>query len=85
MDYIVKILDDAVSRCAAAGKFRIELADLARSFKSAIWMSAPDELNPFSGMTKFRLLNKPFEPFDVWDDVYQYLGNSLPTKSHKNH
>jgi hypothetical protein len=79
MDYIVKILDDAVSRCGAAGKMRIELADLATSFQRAIWMSAPDELNPFSGMKKFRLLNKPFEPFDVWDDIYQYLGE-VPKK-----
>jgi hypothetical protein len=83
MDYIIKILDDVVSRCGADGKIRIELADLANSFRRAIWMSAPDELNPFSGMKTFRLLNKPFEPFDVWDDIYQYLGEVKPKHSRK--
>lgn len=81
MDYIVKILDDAVSRCGAEGKVRIELADFARSFRRTIWMSAPEELNPFSGMTKFRLLNKPHEPFDVWDNIDQYLGEVKPSRS----
>lgn len=36
---------------------------------------APDELNPFSGMTKFRLLTKPMEPFDILDDINKYTGH----------
>lgn len=74
-DYIVKILDDAISRGGTGPDQEVTKSDLAEAFKRSVWMDAPDELNPFSGMQKFRLLTRPFEPFDVLDDIGKYTSH----------
>lgn len=72
MDYVVKLIDDAVSRSDCGRKGELTQHDFAEAFKRTIWLDAPDRLNPFVTDEKLRLLNKPFEPFDIWDDVTQY-------------
>lgn len=71
-DYIVKIVDDAVSRGGTGPDDQVTKADLAEAFKRSVWMDAPDELNPFSGMKAFRSLTRPMEPFDILDDITKY-------------
>ena len=72
LDYVVKIIDDAVSR--ACPDFREQLTQQAfeAAFKRTIWLDAPDHLNPFSKGATLRLLNGTLEPFDIWDDITQY-------------
>lgn len=72
LDYVVKIIDDAVSRKCNAQKDLLSLNDFAEAFKRTVWLNAPDLLNPFLANTKLRLLNKPLEPFDIWDDISKY-------------
>lgn len=72
MDYVVKIIDDAVSRAGNHSDRALTLQDFELAFKRAVWLDAPDHLNPFSKKAALRLLTKPLEPFDVWDDISQY-------------
>lgn len=74
-DYIVKIVDDAVSRGGTGSNEQVTKADLASAFKRSVWMDAPDEMNPFSGMESFRLLTRPMEPFDILDDINNYTSH----------
>lgn len=70
LDYVVKIIDDAVSRSDSGEELTQQSFEAA--FKRTIWLDAPDHLNPFSSNATLRLLNKALEPFDIWDDVTQY-------------
>jgi hypothetical protein len=71
-DYIVKIVDDAVSRGGSGPGGQVTQLDFALAFKRVIWFGAPDTLNPFMENATLRLLNKALEPFDIWDDVTHY-------------
>lgn len=79
-DYIVKIIDDAVSRGGTGPNGKILIKDFACAFKRAVWMDAPDDLNPFSGMKKFRHLTSPAEPFEILDDIEFYKGRVVRRK-----
>lgn len=72
LDYVVKIIDDAVSRRRSDQKTPLTQYDFAKAFKRTVWLDAPDSLNPFLQKGTFRLLNKPLEPFDIWDDIKKY-------------
>lgn len=75
LDYVVKIIDDAVSRaCPDSGETLTQQAFEA-AFKRTVWLDAPDHLNPFSKAAALRLLNRALEPFDVWDDISQYTSS----------
>jgi len=81
MDYIVKILNDAVSRGGSGDGGAVTMADLALSFRRTVWGNTPDRLNPFMPSPKLRVLNKPGEPFEMLDPIVRYLGQSDVTKS----
>jgi hypothetical protein len=73
IDYIVKILDRAVSTRYLEEGEQLDLPDFARAFREVVWGEAPDHLNPFcAGATPRRLMG-PREPFDSWDDPQKYL------------
>lgn len=74
MDYVIKIVDDAVSRGGSGGVLTLE--DFHRSFRRKVWSSAPEHLNPFSTQAILRHLDKPGEPFELWDPLEQYLDAS---------
>jgi len=76
IDYVVKLIDDSVSRGGSGSSGAITREDLAASFARTIWMGAPDRLNPFNPKAKLRVLNRPGEPFEIWDDIHRYLGRS---------
>ena len=72
LDYVVKIIDDAVSRACIGSGEQLTQKSFEASFKRTIWLDAPDHLNPFSKEATLRLLNRTLEPFDMWDDITQY-------------
>lgn len=72
LDYVVKIIDDAVSRASIVSGEQLTQKSFEASFKRTIWLDAPDHLNPFSKGATLRLLNRTLEPFDMWDDITQY-------------
>lgn len=76
IDYVIKIVDKAVST-PRDPSVPIGLTDFAAAFRSAVWRDAPDHLNPFCPGAQLRLLNKPREPFDIWDDPGQYRANDV--------
>lgn len=76
IDYVVKLIDDSVSRGGSGPSGAITRDDLAASFARTIWMGVPERLNPFSANAKLRLLNRTGEPFEIWDDIGRYLGRS---------
>lgn len=76
IDYVVKLLDDAVSRGGSGIGGALLREDLAASIVRVIWYGAPERLNPFVEKAKLRLLMRPGEPFEIWDDIERYLGQS---------
>jgi hypothetical protein len=81
LDYVVKIIDDAVSRfCPDPGEPLTQQAFEA-AFKRTIWRDAPDHLNPFSQRAHLRLLNRTLEPFDIWDDITRYTSTDFYQKT----
>lgn len=80
IDYVVKIIDRAVSNTSADYGGKVTQECLEQAFKDAVWPTAPLILNPFNQKAKFRLLTKPGEPFDIWDDPRKYTS---PTTSAK--
>lgn len=81
MDYIVKVLDDAVSRGGSGSNGAVVLADLAASFKRTVRGNAPDSLNPFMKGAKLRFLSRAGEPFEIWDPIERYGGDRQSTGS----
>lgn len=76
LDYVIKIIDDAVSRaCPDSGEALTQQAFEA-AFKRTVWLNATDHLNPFSQGTTLRLLDRALEPFDKWDDIAQYTSTT---------
>ena len=73
IDYIVKILDHAVSTCQLKDGEQLDLPHFAAAFREAVWGEAPDQLNPFCKDATLRPLMGPREPFDSWDDPQKYL------------
>jgi hypothetical protein len=74
IDYVIKLLDRAVSSCRC-GK-SVGLEDLEKAFEQVIWPNAPKRLNPFSTNPLLRTLNERYEPFANLDDVSRYRAKS---------
>ncbi len=81
IDYVVKILDDAVANSGAKSGAVIGNKQLISAFKRQVWAECPDWINPFQ-TDKLRLLVKPREPFCDWDDPGQYSLSERTRKSH---
>lgn len=79
IDYVVKLLDDAVSRGGSGPDGAVLREDLAAAFVRVIWRGAPEHLNPFNPKAKLRFLRRSCEPFEIWDDIQRYLGRSGST------
>lgn len=72
IDYVVKIMDDAVAMSGLKAGETIGLEALASAFKRKVWAECPDWINPFL-TEKLRLLTQDKEPFGDWDGPLQYL------------
>lgn len=71
IDYVVKIIDDAVATSGVKPGGIISIDCLARAFKRKVWADCPDWLNPIVS-TMPRKLTRPREPFCDWDDPSKY-------------
>jgi Bacterial TniB protein len=76
IDYVVKIVDQAVSDPIEGCSQYLSLEAYAEAFRQAVWRDAPDRLNPFSKNPTLRALTEPNEPFDIWDDPEKYSATS---------
>ena len=85
IDYVVKIIDDAVSRGGTGPLGKITMEDYARAFERVVWFNAPRSLNPFADKPTLRLLNRPLEPFDIWDDISNYTQAKRKPGSGRRH
>ncbi|MFA6310751.1 MAG: TniB family NTP-binding protein [Sterolibacterium sp.] len=65
LDYVVKILEGAVSAAATAGLESIDLPVLAAGFRNRVWRDVPDRLNPFHPESLLRPLDRPGEVFHL--------------------
>lgn len=72
IDYVVKIMDDAVSMSGVKAGESIGLEALTSAFKRKVWKECPDWINPFL-TEKLRRLTQVKEPFGDWDNPDQYL------------
>lgn len=65
MDYVIKILEGAVSVVASAGVANVDLATLAAGFRNRVWRDVPERLNPFHPESILRHLDRPGEVFHL--------------------
>lgn len=80
IDYVVKIIDDAVAMSGATSGHALGANQLVSAFKRQVWAECPDWINPFLA-EKLRLLVQPREPFCDWDDPSQYSMSERTRKS----
>jgi len=66
IDYIAKIIDEAVQIAGRKRDPRIDWNVLAQAFEESVWRNAPKKLNPFNSDAEPRPLNKLGEPFERW-------------------
>jgi hypothetical protein len=83
IDYAVKLVDDAVSRGGSGSGGSVMQEDFEKAFVRSIWSSAPKMLNPFHPTAHLRVLDRPGEPFDIWDDPAKYTGGQARLRSRK--
>lgn len=67
IDYVIKILEGAVSVTASAGLNIIDLQTLAAGFRDQVWCDVPERLNPFHPESVLRPLDRPGERFHRYD------------------
>lgn len=65
IDYVIKVLEGAVSVAASAGLDCLDLQTLAAGFRNRVWRDVPDRLNPFHPESELRPLDKPGEVFQL--------------------
>lgn len=63
LDYVVKLLEGAVSLAAASGSDVIDLPVLAAAFRDKVWRDVPERLNPFHPESPLRPLDRIGEVF----------------------
>lgn len=68
IDYIAKIIDEAVQIVGRQESTEIDSNTLALAFQESVWNGAPPELNPFNPSATLRPLIKAGEPYELWDD-----------------
>ena len=68
IDYIAKIIDEAVQIVGRQESTQIDLNTLALAFQESVWNGVPPALNPFTPDAILRQLNKAGEPFELWND-----------------
>ncbi len=83
VDFVVKLLDDAVSRGGSGPGGAVTREDFAVAFSRVVWRDAPERLNPFKPKAQLRPLTRPDEPFDMLDDVAKYLRRASAAKGRK--
>jgi DNA transposition AAA+ family ATPase len=65
IDYVIKILEGAVSVAASAGLDSLDLETFAAGFRNRVWRDVPERLNPFHPQSVLRALDRPGEVFQL--------------------
>ena len=65
LDYLIKILEGAISVATAAGHTSLSLATYAAGFRQRVWRDVPDRLNPFHPESPLRPLDRVGEVFHL--------------------
>lgn len=68
IDYVAKIIDEAVMLVSRDARPYIDLDVLATAFEESVWRDAPEVLNPFRSQSVLRQLDRIGEPFEHWDE-----------------
>lgn len=68
IDYVAKLIDQAVELARQSSEGEISLDIFAQAFEDEIWRDCPDSLNPFRPGSICRLLTRIGEPFESHDD-----------------
>lgn len=69
IDYIAKIVDEAVQIADRCIKPYIDWDILSQAFEESVWRNVPKRLNPFNPDAELRQLSKVGEPFEHWDSL----------------
>lgn len=72
VDYIIKVIDRAISIASASQENDLHLGILAMAFKDEIWSTAPSTRNPFDPSFDMRPLTFSGEPFEGYIDGVAY-------------
>lgn len=67
MDYVAKLIDQAVELSIRSGDGEISLLTFAQAFEDEIWRDCPEYLNPFRRNAICRPLTQMGEPFEAHD------------------
>lgn len=78
-DYVIKILEGAVSAATSTGLNSIDLAALATGFRNSIWRDVPERLNPFHPDSPLRPLDRVGEVFYL-HTRQAYVGSPVARK-----
>lgn len=70
IDYIAKIIDEAVQIAGRCITPYIDWGVLSQAFEESVWRNVPKNLNPFNPDAELRQLNKIGEPFEHWDALH---------------
>lgn len=65
IDYVIKILEGAVSAASIAGLDTIDLQALAAGFRNRVWRDVPEHLNPFHPQSVLQPLDRSGEVFQL--------------------
>lgn len=65
LDYVIKILEGAVSAANLAQLETLDLDVYAAGFRNRVWRDVPDRLNPFHAESPLRPLDRPGELFHL--------------------
>lgn len=65
LDYVIKILEGAVSAANLAKVDTLDLDVYAAGFRNRVWLDVPDRLNPFHEESPLRPLDRPGELFHL--------------------
>ena len=76
IDYVVKIIDEVIASAPVSRFAEFSYDSLQQAFRTQIWADVPDALNPFNPQVPPRRLDKPNEPFSIWDDPSVYTLSS---------
>lgn len=63
IDYVIKILEGAISAATCSGTKSINLPELATGFRYRVWRDGPERLNPFHTESPLRALDRAGEVF----------------------
>jgi DNA transposition AAA+ family ATPase len=79
MDYVIKVLEGAVSAASRVDLDQIDLPILAAGFRNRVWREVPERLNPFHPESVLRPMDRPGEVFQL-HTRHDFIGSPVARK-----